>query len=161
MFGGPSHDIGVDGSNYYIIFVDHYIKYIWLYPMSHKSSVQIIFPQFQNLVENIFNTKIKSLYSNNGGEYVALKNYLFVHGICHYIIAPHTLQQNGMSERWHRHLVEISLILLMDAHMPLSYWPYAFQLTAYLINRMPTSSLNNKTPFEMLFHQILNHMKLK
>ena len=86
---GPTRDTGIDGSKYYIIFVDHYTKYIWLYPMSHKSCVHTIFPQFRNLVENRFNTKIKSLYSDNGGEYIALKNYLFVHGIGHYTTAPH------------------------------------------------------------------------
>ena len=41
---GPSHDIGIDGSKYYVIFVYHYTKYIWLYPMTHKSNVQTIFP---------------------------------------------------------------------------------------------------------------------
>jgi hypothetical protein len=37
---GPSHDFGINGSKYYVIFVDHYTKYIWLYPMTHKSNVQ-------------------------------------------------------------------------------------------------------------------------
>jgi len=129
--------------------------------MSHKSCVHTIFSQFQNLVENRFNTKIKSLYSDNGGEYIALKNYLSVHGIGHYTTAPHTPQQNRISERRHQHLVETGLTLLTDAHMPLSYWPYAFQAATYLINRMPTSTLNNKTPFELLFHQNPNYMKLK
>jgi histone deacetylase 1/2 len=112
-------------------------------------------------VENRFNTKIKSLYSDNGGEYIALKNYLSVHGIGHYTTAPHTPQQNGISERRHRHLVETGLTLLTDAQMPPSYWPYVFQAATYLINRMPTSTLNNKTPFELLFHQNPNYMKLK
>jgi transposase InsO family protein len=158
---GPSHEIGIDGSKYYVIFVDHYTKYIWLYPMTHKSNVQTIFPQFRNLVENKFNTKIKCLYSDNGGEYIGLKSYLSIHGISHYTTAPHTPQQNGMSERRHRHLVETGLTLLTDAHMPLSYWPYAFQTVAYLINRMPTSTLNNQSPFEKLFQQIPNYLKLK
>jgi transposase InsO family protein len=87
--------------------------------MTHKSNVQTIFPQFRNLVENRFNTKIKSLYSDNGGEYIGLKNYLSVHGISHYTTAPHTPQQNGMSERRHRHLVETGLTLLTDAHASL------------------------------------------
>lgn len=30
---GPCPDIGIDDSKYYIIFIDHYTKYIWLYPM--------------------------------------------------------------------------------------------------------------------------------
>jgi hypothetical protein len=41
---GPSHDLGINGFKYYVIFVDHYTKYIWLYPMTHKSNVQTIFP---------------------------------------------------------------------------------------------------------------------
>ena len=94
--------------------------------MTHKSNVQTNFLQFRNLVENKFNTKIKSLYSDNGGEYIGLKSYLSIHGISHYTTAPHIPQQNGMSERRTRHLVETSLTLLTDAHMPLSYWPYAF-----------------------------------
>lgn len=158
---GPSHEIGIEGSKYYVIFIDHFTKYIWLYPITHKSSVHKIFPQFRNLVENKFNTKIKSLYSDNGGEYIGLKPYLSIHGISHYTTAPHTPQQNGMSERRHRHLVETGLTLLTDAHMPLSFWPYAFQTAAYLINRMPTSTLQNKSPFQKLFNQHPNYLKLK
>jgi len=45
--------------------------------------------------------------------------------------------------------------------MPLFYWPYTFQAATYLINRMPTSTLKNKTPFELLFNQNPNYMKLK
>jgi len=52
------------------------------------------------------------------------------------LLLPTLPQQNGMSERRHRHLVETGLTLLTDAHMPLSYWPYAFQTAAYFINRI-------------------------
>ena len=45
--------------------------------------------------------------------------------------------------------------------MPLSYWPYAFQCATYLINQMPTSTLHNKSPFEKLFQQAPNYLKLK
>jgi len=76
-------------------------------------------------------------------------------------LLPTPPQQNGISERRHRHLIEIGFTLLTDAQMPLSYWPYAFQAATYLINRMSTSTLNNKTPFELLFHQNPNYMKLK
>ncbi|KAL6328765.1 hypothetical protein AAG906_003782 [Vitis piasezkii] len=45
--------------------------------------------------------------------------------------------------------------------MSLSYWPYVFQTAVYLINRMPTSTLNNQSPFEKLFKQMPNYLKLK
>ena len=57
--------------------------------MTYKSTVPTIFPQFKNLVENKFNTKIKGLYSDNSGEYIGFKSYLSIHGISHYTTAPH------------------------------------------------------------------------
>jgi histone deacetylase 1/2 len=75
--------------------------------------------------------------------------------------ALYTPQQNGMFERCHRQLVETGLTLLIDAHMPLSYWPYVFQVATYLINRMPTSTLKNQSLFEKLFKQLPNYLKLK
>ena len=49
---GPSNIIGIDGSQYYLILVDHFTKYIWFYPMETESQVSMIFPQFKHLVEN-------------------------------------------------------------------------------------------------------------
>jgi IS30 family transposase len=83
--------------------------------MSNKSYVSRIFSQFKHLVEKKFHTKIKSIYLDNGGEFVALKQYFSIHGISHYITAPHTPQQNDVSECHHRHLVETGLTLLHDA----------------------------------------------
>ena len=100
---GPSNTVGLDSSCYYLILVDHFTKYIWFYPMATESGVSSIFPQFKNLVENKFQTNIKSLYSDNGYEFTVLKQYFSIHGISHYTTAPHTPQQNGVSERRHRH----------------------------------------------------------
>jgi IS30 family transposase len=83
--------------------------------MSNKSYVSRIFPQFKHLVEKKFHTKIKSIYLDNGGEFVAFKQYFSIHGISHYTTAPHTPQQNDVSECRHRHLVETGLTLLHDA----------------------------------------------
>jgi len=129
--------------------------------MSAKSSVSSIFPQFKHLVETKFQAKIKYVYSDNGGEFVALKNYFSIHGISHYTTAPHTPQQNGVAERRHRHIVKTGLTLLKDADLPLSCWPYAFQTSVYLINRHPTTLLHHKSPFESLFNQPPNYLKLK
>ena len=39
---------------YYVVFVDHFTHYIWLYPLKCKSDVSLIFPHFKTLVENFF-----------------------------------------------------------------------------------------------------------
>jgi hypothetical protein len=59
----------IDGFTYYVVFVDYYSKYVWLYPMKRKSDVSIIFPRFKQLVEKFFQTLIISIFTNNGGEY--------------------------------------------------------------------------------------------
>lgn len=63
-------------------------------------------------------------------------------------LPPHTPEHNGMSERRHLHVVETGLVLLSHASIPLQYWPYAFATAVYLINRMPTPTLQYYSPYE-------------
>lgn len=74
---------------------------------------------------------------------------------------PHIPEQNGISERHHRHLVEMGLTLLHDASLPLSYWPHAFQTAVYLIHRQSTPMLNHKSPYVGLLRQPPNYLKFK
>ena len=39
---------------YYVIFVDHFTKYIWIYPLCHKYDVFIEFTKFKAVVEFFF-----------------------------------------------------------------------------------------------------------
>ena len=119
------------------------------------------FSPLKKFVETRFQTLLKTLYSDNGGEYIALRSFLLLHGITHYTTAPHTPQQNGVFERRHHYLVETGLTLLHDANLDYSYWPYAFQTASYLINRQPTHILHQKSPYEALFGQTPNYLKLK
>ena len=51
--------ISHDGYRYYVIFVDHFTKYIWFYPLKHKSDTTLTFIKFKALVETISTTKSK------------------------------------------------------------------------------------------------------
>ncbi|CAJ2657775.1 unnamed protein product [Trifolium pratense] len=74
-----------------------------------------------------------------------------MHGIIHQSSCPHTPQQNGVAERKHRHLVDTARTLLIDAHAPLKFWGDAMLTANYLINRMPSSVLDNEIPHSLLF----------
>ena len=43
---GPSPDVSYTGNRYYVIFVDDFTKYIWLYPLKLKSDVFQVFVDF-------------------------------------------------------------------------------------------------------------------
>ncbi|RVW70497.1 Retrovirus-related Pol polyprotein from transposon RE2 [Vitis vinifera] len=63
--------------------------------------------------------------------------------------------------RRHLHIVETGLTLLSHASIPLPYWSNAFATAVYLINRMPTPTLNLFSPYEKIFGTPPNYSKLK
>ncbi|CAA7035751.1 unnamed protein product [Microthlaspi erraticum] len=146
---------------HYLIIVDHFTRYTWFYPLQLKSHVKQTFILFKELTENRFQTRIGTLFSDNGGEFIALRHYLSSKGISHLTSPPHTPEHNGLSERRHRHIVETGLSLLHQAKMPNTYWSYAFSTAVYLINRMPTPVLSMNSPYRLLFQQEPNCSKLK
>ena len=158
---GPSPVPSVDGYRYYVLFVDHFTKYCWFYPMHNKSNVSSIFVQFTTMVENQFSRKIKIFYSDNGGEFIKLRPILAIHGISHFTTAPHTPQQNGTVERRHRHVVDTVMALLHHASAPSTYWTYALATTVYLINHLPTILHSRQSPFEVLFGRVPDYKKLR
>jgi transposase InsO family protein len=107
---------------YYVSFIDDYSRFIWIYLLHRKSEVFQYFFEFQYLVEHMFNHIIITVQSDwGGGEYERLNSFFCQVGISHHVSCPHTPQQNGVAERKHRHIVEMSLSLLVTASMPLKY----------------------------------------
>lgn len=45
--------------------------------------------------------------------------------------------------------------------MPLEYWPHACSTAVYLINRLPTPTLNNESPYSKVFGTQPNYTKLR
>ncbi|KAK0608672.1 hypothetical protein LWI29_034169 [Acer saccharum] len=158
---GPAHLSSFDNYRYYVIFVDYFSKYTWLYPLKHKSDVPQAFKRFKALVENFFNAKIKTVYSDGSGEAQSLGLDLQTLGIQHLKSPPHTPEHVGTAERKHRHIVETALSMLHHASMPLKFWSLAFQAAVYLINRMPTKVLHNSSPYSVIFNTDPNYCKLR
>ena len=74
--------------------------------------------------------------------------YLKKEGIEHQYTIPKMPEQNGVSERLNRTLVESIRSMLADSKLPHRFWAEALSTAAYLINRSPTRALDNMTPFE-------------
>ena len=145
---GPSPLTSLLCFNYYIIFVDDYSRFTWLFLLKHKTEVLSVFKHFKSMVETQFNSKLKVLRTDNGSEYIntEFKSFCSTSGILHQSSCPHTPEQNGVSERKHGHIVETGLTLLYQSHLPLNYWSYAFLAATYLINRMPSFVLGFHSP---------------
>ena len=66
--GGPA-PISMLDHRFYMIFVDGFTSFTWLFLLKQKSDVFGVFVHFKSLVENQFNTKIKTLRIDGGGEF--------------------------------------------------------------------------------------------
>jgi hypothetical protein len=56
-----------------------------------------------------------------------------------------------IAERKHRHVIETGLALLAQSHLPSNYWVEACLTAVFLINRMPSPTLQIHTPLTKLF----------
>ncbi|PKU87215.1 Retrovirus-related Pol polyprotein from transposon TNT 1-94 [Dendrobium catenatum] len=151
---GPAPVTSNQGFRYYVLFVDDFSRFSWIFPMRTKTEVLTNFIVFRTQIEKYTSKSIKIIRTDGGMEYVNhdFKQYLQINGIAHQISCPYTPEQNGVSERKHRHIIETTRTLLHTAAVPYTYWPEAVLTSIYLINRMPSSNTNQKSPFEIL-HQ--------
>nr|KYP47251.1 Retrovirus-related Pol polyprotein from transposon TNT 1-94 [Cajanus cajan] len=94
---GPSPTPSRDGFRYYIIFVDAFSKFTWLYFLQNKSEALNCFIQFKDMVELQLNKKIKTLQTDEGKEYTVFSKFLKQNGIQHRLIVVHTLM-NKMAQ---------------------------------------------------------------
>ena len=61
---------------------------------------------------------------------------------------PGTPQQNDVSERRNRTLLDMVRSMLRNCSLPISLWIYALKTTMYLLNRVP-GKVVPKTPYEL------------
>lgn len=144
------------GFTYYVLFIDDFSRFTWIYPLKYKHEVFAKFVAFKAYVENQFTTSLQVLRTDGGGEYGSNEFSAFFtkHGIVHQLSCPHTPSQNGVAERKHRHLIETTIALLHQSSLPLSYWFDALATAVFLVNCLPSTTLHHKTPFEVLFHSL-------
>ncbi|KAL0556507.1 hypothetical protein IC582_005021 [Cucumis melo] len=109
-----------------------------------------MFKEYKAEVENESGKTIKTLRSDRGGEYMDLRfqEYLIEHGIESQLSAPNTPQQNGVSERRNRTLLDMVRSMMSFAQLLNSFWGYALETDIYILNSVPSKSVS-ETPYEL------------
>ncbi|KAL0377091.1 UNVERIFIED_CONTAM: Retrovirus-related Pol polyprotein from transposon TNT 1-94 [Sesamum calycinum] len=113
---GPMRTPSHEQNRYFILFIDDYSRMTWVYFMREKSEVFKVFKKFKNLVEKQSGRSIKVLRSDRGKEYnnSEFDKFCEEEGIEHQTTVSYNPQQNGVSERKNRTVMEMARSMLQE-----------------------------------------------
>ncbi|GKB53021.1 retrotransposon protein, putative, ty1-copia subclass [Tanacetum coccineum] len=132
---GPLRHVSKKGASYFITFTDDYSRYGYVYLLKHKmKSLKHLSQEF--------------------------KDYLKTYEIVQQLTPPYTPQHNGVSERRNRTLLNMVLSMMSLTILPLSFWDYALESAARILNMVPTKKVD-KTPYELWHGKVPNLSYLK
>ena len=147
----------LSGFEYYITFIDDYSRKTWIYFLKANSEVFEKFKEFKALIENLLDKRIKTLRSDNGGEYTSKEFEAFCKDarIKRELTTPYNPQQNGVVERKNRTIMEAVKTMIYDQDLPMHLWEEETRIVVYIHNRISHNALGFKTPEEMFMENKL------
>lgn len=148
---GPINVKSMGGARFFVTFIDDFSKRVAVFLLKSKSEVFDKFVEYKNRAENELGKKIKTLRSDNGTEFIntRFEKFCISNGIKHEKSAQYTPQQNGVSERMNRTIIEKVRCMLFDSKINKNFWAEAVVAAVDIINALPNKSNCNKTPNEI------------
>ena len=116
---------------YYVSFIDYYSRKTCIYLLKGKYE---LLEKFKSLEENLFEKNIKTLRSNNRGEFTLneFKYFCKEAGIKRDLTRPYNPQQNGVAERKNSSIMEAVKAMIHDQDLPMHLWVEAARTTIYV-----------------------------
>jgi len=151
LWGSPNVPYSLGRCQYFISFTDDWSRKVWIYFLKTKDEAFQSFTEWKTMVETQSERKLKHLRTDNGLEFC---NHKFdgickKEGIVRHRTCTYTPQQNGVAERLNRTIMNKVRSMLSESGLDKKFWAEAAATSVYLINRSPSSALENKIPEEL------------
>ncbi|KAK1424364.1 hypothetical protein QVD17_19693 [Tagetes erecta] len=113
---GPTNVQSIGKKSYCLVIIDDFTRFSWVYFLHAKSETAELLTEFNIKVENQLESRVKILRSDNGTEFknVNVDSFGAEKGIVRQFSAPRTPQQNGVTDRKNRTLIEAARSMLAD-----------------------------------------------
>ncbi|OMO73430.1 Integrase, catalytic core [Corchorus capsularis] len=158
----PSPYETMGGSKYFVVFVDDYSRYTYIYLIKARSQIPEIVSNLVAMVKTQFSRTINVLRMDIAMEYreTDLVKCLSEQGTVIQRSCPGTSEQNGRAERKHMHILHTIPALLIDSKCLERFWGEAALTAIYTINHIPTPTIGNICPYERLYGTAPNCVSL-
>jgi transposase InsO family protein len=131
---GPMPLVSLSGYKYYVTFIYDDSGNTQIYFMNTKDELFSQFQEFKYLMENQTERNIKTLQSNNGGEYTSnsFKDLCSCVGINMELTISYKPTQNGVSKRNNKTILRAAKEMLYDQDLPRFLWENNCNTTVYI-----------------------------
>ena len=116
--------------------------------------------EFKETVEGVLNLKIKKLKTNNGGKFTSHEFFSFCpkEGIKRkFFVWRHQNKRASQRERFNI----LWRLARVGCNLPKTLWAEGIACATYVINRVPLSLIDFKSPYELMFEEKPNVKHLK
>ncbi|GJR49295.1 zinc finger, CCHC-type containing protein [Tanacetum coccineum] len=160
---GPISPAIHSGKKFIFLLVDDYTRFMWAYFLTTKDQAFSTFKEFRQQIKMETRMKLRMLRTDRGGEFTSneFTKYCKENGIARQLTAPYSPQQNGVVERRNRTVLSTTRSMMKAMKLPLTFWAEAVRHAIYILNRVPTRALIDKTPYEALYNRKPNLENLR
>src|ERR1700761_9009714 len=150
---GPTKPAAKGGYDSFVLLTEIATRFRHTALMKGKKLAFDHYKGFEAWLENQHNIRTRKFHSDRGGEFLGEESdrHLERKGTERSATAQDTPQNNGIAERGNQTIVERARAMLLDSKLPRYLWGYAVLYSTWLTNRLPTSSLDGRTPYEKLY----------
>ena len=147
---GPITPAGWNCCRYALIITDSRLKCCWVEDLHEKKEAGPAFRKFVTFIENRTNQKVKRVRIDKGREFGVrkLESWWAEKSIKIEYIVTYSLKMNRIVKKTNSLIVTKARYLLFDSSLPQSFWPEAFETAVYLLNRLPSISLDYNVPLK-------------
>jgi hypothetical protein len=126
-----------------LVILDDCTHYLWTFPLKLKSDTFTTLSNFFAYVSTQFGCTVKAIQCDNGREFdnSSTRTFLLTKDALLRMSCPYTSPQNGKDERIIRSINNVIRTLLFQANLPRRYWAEGLHTATYLLNRLPTKTI--------------------
>nr|GFA99199.1 putative ribonuclease H-like domain-containing protein [Tanacetum cinerariifolium] len=152
----PTFVKSLSKKSYCLVITADYSIFSWVFFLASKDETPSVLKTFIVGLENLLSLKVKIIRCDNGTEFknYDLNQFCGLKGIKREFSIPRTPQQNGITERKNKTLIEAARTLLANSLLPIPFWAEAVNIACYVQNRVLVTKPHNKTSYELLHDRL-------